>query len=195
MAKTNSILSKSYLSTVASPKVGALRPTPCAGEAKWFAIYTKPRAEKMVTQRLSDQGFEAYLPLVKTLRQWSDRKKFVEVPLINSYIFVKVKEHLLSEVLQIDGASRYISFEGKPASIPQQQIDNLRILIDGKAKIDITGENLKAGDPVEVTHGALQGLRGELVKIGNRNKVVVRIDKLDLNLAITIQKAFLRKLR
>ena len=149
----------------------------------------------MVTQRLSDQGFEAYLPLVKTLRQWSDRKKFVEVPLINSYIFVKVKEHLLSEVLQIDGASRYISFEGKPASIPQQQIDNLRILIDGKAKIDITGENLKAGDPVEVTHGALQGLRGELVKIGNRNKVVVRIDKLDLNLAITIQKAFLRKLR
>lgn len=164
-------------------------------DKQWFAIYTRARTEKRVHERFTDLGYESYLPLVKTLRQWSDRKKMVEVPLLNSYVFVKIRPDQLREVIQVDGAARYISFEGKPAAIPDNQINNLRLLVNSEEQIEVTGERLSQGDPVEVTHGTLKGLNGELVKIGSRNRVIVRINKLDLNLIIKIQKAFLRKLR
>ena len=163
--------------------------------ASWYAIYTKARNEKKVHDRFLDEGIEAYLPLIKTLRQWSDRKKWVEMPLLSSYVFVKVPQYRLREVIQVEGAAKYISFEGKPAAIPENQINNLRLLVDGEADIEVTGERLSPGDPVEVTTGSLRGLTGELIKINNRNKVVVRIDRLDVNLVVKIQKAFLKKLR
>lgn len=162
---------------------------------RWYAFYTQPRAEKKVAERLKEAEIEYYLPLIKTLQQWSDRKKMVEKPLINSYIFVKTHQHLLREVLNVHGVSRYISFEGKPAAIPDYQIENLRLLVNSDENIEVTGERLATGDPVEVTHGALRGLSGELIKFGSRNKVVVRLDKLDINFIITIQKAFLKKSR
>jgi len=163
--------------------------------AQWFAVYTRARNEKRVHERLQELAIESYLPLIKTLRQWSDRKKWVEVPLLSSYIFVRVQQHQLRSVIEVDGAVKYISFEGKPAAIPENQIDNLRLLVNGEADIELSGEKLSPGDPVEVSHGSLQGLTGELVKINNRNKVVVRIDRLDINLVVTIQKAFLKKRR
>jgi len=170
-------------------------PVTSTQQPNWYAIYTKARNEKKVHERLLEQGVESYLPLVKTLRQWSDRKKWVEVPLLSSYVFVRVPQYQLREIIQVDGAAKYISFEGKPASIPEKQIDNLRLLVNGEADIEVTGERLSPGDPVEVTTGSLRGLTGELIKINNKNKVVVRIDRLDINLVIKIQKAFLRKLR
>lgn len=160
---------------------------------EWYAFYTTPRAEKQVLARLRLHGYEAYLPLIRTLRQWSDRKKMVEVPLINSYIFVYTLRSMLWEVNGVPGISRYISFDGKPAAIPQSQIDNLKLIVDGNADVEITGEKIDPGDPVEVTHGSMKGLTGELVKYSNKNRVVVRIDKLDLNLLLTIQKAFLKR--
>ncbi len=163
--------------------------------ASWFAIYTRARTEKRLHERLQSEGYESYLPLIKTLRQWSDRKKWVEVPLLNSYVFVRTHPEYLRDIVKLEGAARYISFEGRPAPIPQKQIDNLRLLVNGEEQIEVTGERFSPGDPVEVTHGSLRGLTGELIKIGNRNKVVVRIDKLDLNLVVKIQKAFLKKLR
>ena len=163
--------------------------------AQWFAFYTAPRAEKKVHKRLQEAGFESYLPLIKTLQQWSDRKKMVEKVLISSYIFVRVPEYQIREVVAIDGVSAYVRFEGKPAAIPDYQIDNLRILVNSDEKIEISGEKFVVGDDVEVTHGSFRGIRGQLVKIRNNNKVLVRIDKLDLNIVVTIQKAFLKKLR
>ena len=56
----------------------------------WYAVYTKPRSEKKLADRLNEHGIEAYLPLRKTLKQWSDRKKMVEEPLITSYVFVNI---------------------------------------------------------------------------------------------------------
>jgi hypothetical protein len=49
---------------------------------EWFALYTKPRNEKKVTETLAALGIEVYCPLVTTIKQWSDRKKKVESPLI-----------------------------------------------------------------------------------------------------------------
>jgi len=163
-------------------------------EEKWYALYTRPRAEKLVYQRLVEEGIETFLPLQKTYRRWSDRKKLVEKPLLSSYIFVKTKSKNFPKVYKTHGVVKFITFEGKPASIPQRQIDNLRLLINSDAEIEISSEKFAMGDNVEVINGSLVGLTGELIKIGNRNRVVVRIDRLDQNLILKIPKTFLRKL-
>ena len=163
-------------------------------DPKWYAIYTNPRAEKQVRDRLMEAGVEVFLPLQKTFRIWSDRKKLVERPLLSSYVFVKVSPAGFPKVYQTQGVVRFISFEGQPASIPQNQIDNLRLLINSDAEIEISSERFEQGDFVEVVNGSLIGLTGELIQIGSHSRFVVRIDRLDQNLILKIPKAFLRKL-
>jgi transcriptional antiterminator RfaH len=162
-------------------------------EDKWYALYTRPRAEKLVYQRLVEEGIETFLPLQKTYRMWSDRKKLVEKPLLSSYIFVKTNKKKFPRVYKVNGIVKFISFEGQPVSIPQKQIDNLRLLINSDAEIEVTTEKFAQGDNVEVVNGALIGLTGELIKIGSKNRVVVRIDRLDQNLILKIPLGFLKK--
>ena len=163
-------------------------------ENKWYAVYTRPRAEKLVYDRLIEEEIETFLPIQKTYRMWSDRKKLVEKPLISSYIFVNTRKVFFPKVYKIPGAVKFISFEGQPVSIPQNQIDILRLLINSDAQIEVSSEQFAKADNVEVTSGSLAGLTGELIKIGTRNRVIVRIDKLDKNLILKIPLAFLRKI-
>jgi transcription antitermination factor NusG len=161
---------------------------------KWYAIYTSPRAEKQVYSRLEETGIDAFLPLQKTYRQWSDRKKLVEKPLLSSYVFVKVIPKEFPMVYKTMGVVKFISFEGQPVAIPQNQIDNLRLLVNSNAEIEVTGEALAKGDNVKVMSGSLVGLTGELILIGGKKKVVVRIDKLEQNIIVTIPVTFLQKI-
>ena len=160
----------------------------------WYAVYTRPRAEKIVNSRLVELNIEVFLPLYKTLRKWSDRKKIIEKPLFSSYIFVNVNSKEQNKVLRVDGVVKYISFENKAVAIPEAQINNLKLLIGANVKIDMSSEKLEKGDNVEVVHGILSGLKGELVRIKNKNKVVVRIDRIDQNLIIDIPAVYLKKL-
>src|ERR1035437_1763244 len=146
-------------------------------EDKWYALYTRPRAEKLVFQRLVEEGIETFLPLQKTYRMWSDRKKLVEKPLLSSYIFVKTIKKNFPRVYKT----------------PQKKIDNRGLLINSDAEIEVTSEKFAQGDNVEVINGSLIGLTGELIKIGSKNRVVVRIDRLDQNLILKIPLGFLKK--
>jgi transcriptional antiterminator RfaH len=161
---------------------------------KWYAIYTHPRAEKQVNTRLLEAGIESFLPLQKTYRQWSDRKKLIEKPLLSSYVFVRVVPKSFPIVYKTTGVVKFISFEGQPVSIPQNQIDNLKLLVDSDAEIEVTGEAFAKGDNVEVVSGSLCGLTGELISMGGKKRVIVRIDKLDQNIVVTIPATFLRKM-
>jgi transcription antitermination factor NusG len=165
-----------------------------SGEEKWYALYTRPRAEKLVYQRLLEVNIESFLPLQKTYRTWSDRKKLVERPLLSSYVFVKTKSKFFPQVYKTNGVVKFISFEGQPVSIPQRQIDNLKLIINSDADVEVSSEKFDLGDNVEVINGSLIGLTGELIKVGSHNRVIVRIDKLDQNLILKIPKTFLRKL-
>ena len=161
-------------------------------QKQWYAIYTRPRAEKRVYSYLQEQGIEAFLPIQKSLRIWSDRKKMVEVPLFTSYVFVKVdsKEHYY--VLKTFGVVKYICFEGRAVAIPQSQIDNLFLLVNSDAELEATSRKFLKGQNVEVVLGSLKGLTGELVKTGRKNRVLVRIDHLEQNLLVNIPISYLK---
>ncbi|MBN2863466.1 MAG: UpxY family transcription antiterminator [Bacteroidales bacterium] len=163
-------------------------------EPKWYAIYTHPRAEKLVHSRLLETEVDSFLPLQKTYRRWSDRKKLVEKPLLSSYVFVNITPKEFPKVYKVYGVVKFVSFEGQPVAIPQKQIDNLRLLVNSDAEIEVTTQDFAKGDQVEVMSGSLTGLTGELIKIGGRKRVIIRIDKLDQNILLTIPTTFLRKL-
>ena len=159
---------------------------------KWYAVYTKSRNEKKVNELLAEKGIESYLPLQKTLKQWSDRKKFVEEPLFRSYIFVRIdyKHHI--DVLQTQGVVTFVKFAGKPEPVPDKQIEAVKMLLAENYDFEVTNENLKIGDKVEVTQGAMKGLQGELVEYRGKKKVVIRIDTIGQNLLVDIPAAYVR---
>lgn len=145
----------------------------------WYAVYTKPRAEKKLHTHLLDKKIISFLPLRKELKLWSDRKKWVEQPLLPSYLFVQVDASERFDVLNTPGAVRYISFEGKPTAIPDQQIVSLQQLITANPKtIAVDYGTVKRGDQVEVISGALRGIIGEVVQLNGRFRILLRFESV-----------------
>jgi transcriptional antiterminator RfaH len=153
---------------------------------KWFAVYTRPRYEKKIEKYLTDRRIECYLPLLKTLRQWSDRKKWVVIPLFPSYIFVKVDDHDYHEVLKCPGIVRYITFEGHAAELRDSQIENIKWILSSDIKTEPLNENIPKGSIVEIIKGPLKGLLAEMIQYNNKKIIVVRFDQLDKSLEIII---------
>jgi transcription antitermination factor NusG len=121
----------------------------------WYPVYTNPRAEKKAFERLSKKGIETYFPTQRTIRQWSDRKKWVEVPLFNSYLFVKISQKEYSEVLLTNGVCRFVYFSGKASFIPEKQINNLKLITSNVAQFEIIDPGYKKGEKVRVRLGQL----------------------------------------
>jgi len=162
-------------------------------QAAWYAIYTSPRAEKKIQDRLTANGIEVYLPLQRQLRQWSDRKKWVEAPLIPSYLFVNIVDVQRLAVLQVPGVVRFVTLEGKPAQIKPEELDWIRRLLQAKVEIEVSSAPFIPGDLVEVQSGQLIGFRGELVEYQSEKKVILRLIHLGQSLVVKIAPALLRK--
>ncbi len=156
----------------------------------WYAAYTHSRAEKKVARELEKQGIEHYLPLIKTLKQWTDRKKKVEEPLIRSYIFVHITEKEYMDVLHTAGVMTIVRFSGKPVAIPDWQIENLKILLGTSLPITVENHEFVAGEEVRITRGTLEGLRGIIQQIRGEHKLVISIDALHYHLTVDIDPAF-----
>lgn len=155
-------------------------------ENPWYAVYTKSRYEKRLAELLREKGIEAYVPLRKVVRQWSDRKKLVAEPLIRSYCFVRPGPKEYYEVLNTEGAVRYVWFSGKPAPIPNKQIDILKVLTGSDVDVEVLPGSLLKGSSVRVNAGPLAGVIGELVSIAGKHRVLIKIDHLDQVLTISI---------
>lgn len=162
-------------------------------EKNWYALYTKSRSEKKVNQELTNKGFDSYLPLEKKLKLWSDRKKWVEEPLIRSYIFVYIEEENIQKVLNTPGVVNVIRFEGKPAKVQNGHIEIIKSLLSGDNEYEISSENFEQGEQVEITHGSMKGFFGELVHHLNKYKVLIRISSINQNLLIRINPSYLKK--
>jgi len=128
----------------------------------WCAVYVNSRSEKKVAESLLQKHLEAYVPLVKTMRQWSDRKKLVELPLLNGYVFVKILPAQMDMVLQTRGVVAFVKSEGKVAVVREVEIARLRQLVELGYQMEVVGvnRNYRAGDKVKITSGALRGMEG-----------------------------------
>ncbi|MDR1861140.1 MAG: UpxY family transcription antiterminator [Bacteroidales bacterium] len=148
---------------------------------QWFVLRVRSRAEKKVLRSLTDDGIEAYLPIQKVLRQWSDRKKLIDVPVVTCYVFVRVTNRGADYIaaLKRDNVLRFMCEEGKPIPIRDSQIAALKLMLNqDEIVVDITREMLRKGQTVEIIEGPCVGLCGELVSVNRKNKVAICIDAI-----------------
>lgn len=148
----------------------------------WYIIYTTPRAEKRVAERLEEMGIEVFLPLHKTPRRWSDRIKLVEVPLFPSYVFINTRKDKLYDILKTPGVARFVYFEGEPATLNQKEINAIREFLsfaEGKhTKIELQ-------DEVKIATGPLVNKEGKVLKI-TKNYVLLRVNTLGYTVQVDL---------
>ena len=160
---------------------------------KWLTVYTKPRHEKKVAQKLRDKNFKVYLPLIRKKSQWSDRKSWVEFPLFKSYLFVKteIKNSLI--ITNTPGLIKIIRFGNDMAVIKDKKIKALKLMLNGGYNPLPTDYFIK-GDPVIVKDGPLKGIEGEVKRVDENDRLILRIDSIQNSLSIKINRAYLKKL-
>ena len=150
----------------------------------WFAIYTRPKNEKKVVEGLEKLGVEVYCPMVTQVKQWSDRKKKVEAPLINSYVFVNIEDKKRNIVFEVPGVVRYLFWLGKPAVIQEHEIDLLKASLKGIfCSVEVNG--IQPGDTLTISKGPFQGKEGVVSQV-DKNKI--RLVLKELGVTITISK-------
>ena len=156
---------------------------------QWFALYTKSRAEKKVYDELRQKGLEVYLPLRRELRQWSDRKKWVETPIINSYIFVYISMTDYLRVFEAKGVVSYVSHGGKAISIPDSEIEAMRRTVESNLTFNVEKNTIRKGQTVTIVSGPLKGITGEVVDVQGVNKLFMQISHIGYSLVVNLDDA------
>lgn len=153
----------------------------------WNVLYTKTKNEKKVFDRLSNLGVDAYCPCQRTLKQWSDRKKWVEEPVFKSYIFVKAPESEVQklQILNTSGVVRFLYWLGKPAQVRQGEIDAIRNFLGEHQSVESVSFDI--GSKLNVKQGVLKGSEG-VVLYQTKNEVVLRVEKLGMSLVARLPK-------
>lgn len=146
---------------------------------RWLVFYTRPRSEKKAELRLLDQGMEVLVPKCEEIRQWSDRKKKVIVPLFRGYLFASVDERSRIQVLQTPEIVCDVKFSGQPAELREEEVENLRIIQDKPDLLEAESTTLpQVGEKVIVEEGPFKGLTGEVVDHNNITHILVRIEAI-----------------
>jgi len=151
--------------------------------------------EKSVYQQLTKNKIETYLPLKQEIRQWSDRKKIVEIPLFSSYVFAKVKTAEYYKIPTITtGILRFVTIGGNRIAIKDKEIATIKLsLKQNDTEIETTTENFDKNETIEITKGFLKGNFGKLVDYKGKKRVAIKLDSLQSNIIVEIDRRYLKK--
>ena len=158
----------------------------------WYLIYTKPRQEKKVHSRLSELNVSSFLPTRRSLRNWHDRRKFIEEPLFPSYVFIHLNSmQSYYDGLDADGALYYVKIGKEMALVGDTVVDNIKLCTAQEREIEVTNNVYPRGRKLVIGHGALTGLTCEVIQDNNKEKLLVRVDLLQRSILLTISKEYL----
>ena len=149
----------------------------------WNVLYTKPRSEKKVAERLINFGYTVYCPVRVENRQWSDRKKKVAIPVLPSMIFIKVNENKRSEVFNIPGTVRYLYWLGQIVKISNDEINCLKDSLENNCVLDHNLSEFAQG--AEITLKAFGGQKGTILRKSG-NKIWIALKQINTMLTLKI---------
>lgn len=153
----------------------------------WFALYTKPRNEFKAAEQIESLEVDYFLPTITKIKQWSDRKKKITEPLLRGYILIYASEKQRILSLEQKAIVRCVFDLGKPAKIPQWQIDNLKTMLKTNSKLTIE-EGLLPGVKVMITDGPFQGVIGKVQNFAGGKNIAVSIDLLNRSVIARLPK-------
>jgi transcription antitermination factor NusG len=155
---------------------------------RWFAVYTTPRHEKRIAEHFGQREIESYLPLYRTHRRWKDGSNVtLELPLFQSYIFVRIGQNERVRVLEVPGVQRIIGSGNRPAPLPDFEIESLRADLH-KCNFE-PHPFLAVGDRARIKHGAMAGMEGFVVRTNNSLRIVLTLDLIMRSVAVEVESA------
>ncbi len=162
-------------------------------EYRWFAVYTKYKAEKYVHNLLKKKGIEAYVPLIQSTKRYSSKIKTISKPLINCYVFVRILKKDYVSVLETEHVIRFLKQRKDLISIPNEEILILQKLVGEFDGISVV-ERPVVGQQVELIHGNLTGLKGKVTEQKGKNEFIVALDSIGLQFSIEVNAQYLMAL-
>jgi transcription antitermination factor NusG len=156
-------------------------------DSHWFAVWTRSRQEKVAAAVLTTVGVQHFLPLKSEIRQWSDRKQTVSVPLFSGYLFVRMNPSRDSrlQVIQAPGIAGFVGNSTGPLPIPDQQIEDIRTVLTLGAECTVL-PLLEIGDRVRVVNGPLTGIEGRLLQGNSTSRLLISIEMIHKTLAVRV---------
>lgn len=162
-------------------------------QTAWFAVYTKHQHERKSAELLERKGFEVFLPLYKSVAQWTDRRKTLLQPLFPSYVFLRTTMESKAEIVRTPGVFFLVESAGHACRIPELEIESIRTLIRSKAHL-APHPYLERGDRVRILAGPLAGLVGILTRVKNQYRVVLSVEALRKGVSVEIDIASVERL-
>lgn len=157
--------------------------------SKWYAIYTRSRHEFKVNHKLTEKQFETFLPIIKSLRRWKDRKKYIEIPLFSGYLFLRCQmdDYKYLDVLKTSGVVKILGNNKRELfPIPDEEIESIRILTENDTTIN-NHPYVKEGKRIEIVSGPLVGSTGILVRRElYKSTVVVSVHLLGRSISVEV---------
>jgi transcription antitermination factor NusG len=166
------------------PTVGEFQNREVSSGAAWYALYTRHQHEKSVGWSLAARGIEVFLPLYEEIRNWSDRRKKLNVPLFPCYVFVHSSLDRRAEILMTAGVHGFVSIDNHPAAISPTEIENVRA-VARLARIE-PHPFLRYGDWVRVKSGPFHGIEAYLLRRKGHAKLVLSVEILQKSVAVEI---------
>ena len=159
----------------------------------WYVLYTKPKWERKISQILTEKKLETYLPEIKVHKQWSDRKKIIHKPLFPSYVFVKIDnktEYYTS--YSVKGVFSFVRFGNEYAIVSEEEIEQIKALIslNNLEKVELNNVYSKIGEKVKIKYGPFSGKECVVLRKGNKNKIIVKINSLNQDIVATVPLNF-----
>jgi transcription antitermination factor NusG len=153
----------------------------------WFALQTRYRHEDRIATELKMKGFQSYLPTLRETHQWKDRKKVLDVPAFGGYLFARFEPSLRNRVrvLETAGVVKLLGNHGNPEPVPEEEIESLRLALESGAACD-RHPCVEVGTPVQIRRGMLAGVRGNIVRIANRTKILVNVPSVSQAIAVEV---------
>jgi transcription antitermination factor NusG len=163
-------------------------------DRRWCAVQVKPRHEASVSASLRSRGYEDFLPVYRSTRQWSDRRKEIEVPLFAGYVFCRLDLRISWPVVTTPGVIRIVGTRSEIAMIEEREIGAIRLLVN-------SGRNAQpcpywgVGDRVRIATGSLAGVEGVVVAYKNQQRLVLSVDLIQSSISVEVDEGDLTLLR
>jgi transcription antitermination factor NusG len=154
----------------------------------WYVAYTTPQSERKAKARLDEMEVRSFLPMQTVVRQWSDRKKKLEVPVFPNYLFIYTNSFERFEIIKMPELVYYVSFEGKAVTVSEEIITSLEKILT--SDVEVTNENfVRTGSKIKITDGRFAGAEGILLRKNGKTRLVVSIEVLKRSISVDISAA------
>ncbi len=156
-------------------------------QVRWYALTTRPQHERKAVQALDIKGFQTFLPLYRTRRQWSDRRKILDLPLFPGYVFCRFTPEERLRVLTSPNITSVVGVGKRPCPLPDEEVQAIQAMVASGLPLE-PWHFLTAGQRVRIQGGALDGLTGIVALEKNSLRVVVNVELLRRSVAVEISR-------